>query len=229
MPSGAQIINDAGIVQIDENFYCLEFKQRMDIWLASGSPVTITTPGFTDEVLAIGAASVPVTVESKPAANQYVLSTRNDYNTGGAAVPIYIYGRASNAVVTSAGLEIRNGSGEITFQSGRPIAKVVHASRVPDAPEYNGGPGLTHGFDSLPSGNYAVALSAPRAGLFFVPDAQGVGAPILLMSDLMRATANGATLELLPYKIVGIHYEPPHWDIQQPIGGWMTIFDVTGL
>lgn len=154
---GLQVIGDHGVVQIDQNYFNLQFKQ-------SGS---VTTSGIANSYVEFSVtANHPMIVLKSPDAVATIIATTRSGNTftyriaAAGAVTVYWYLFDSSVVTPSGGwgLQVFNPAGQLTFDSGTRVLKVANFFA-----NVSVGSGTTGGkIADLPSGNWGTVLTRPR-------------------------------------------------------------------
>lgn len=134
MPAGLQIINDNGVVQIDENYKNLEFKGKYDVYIPDYNQTGyLNTPGYASEVVAIGdTGDDNVMLWSKtgaPGGYEYQLRKTNN---GPRTIPVYVFGEPAAPAASGVGLQVFNGSGQLTYDSQRKYMKVWAQGQLPN-------------------------------------------------------------------------------------------------
>lgn len=218
MTAGLQIINDSGIVQLDENYFNLEFKNKFQYAIATGvNQYTITTNGYGNEVVAVGETGNGYVSISRTAANQIIITT---FATAATTLTFYVFGTPDQTATANAGMQIFNSAGQITFSATQNYMRVVHSYKTLDDVNSSGGGNAV----TLSAGVYAAVSSSNRR-LFMQSVDERMPA---LRIDALRV--NGSTVDASPqWKIVPrgqFSYETLY---KNDIGGWVTIIDVSGL
>ena len=219
MTAGLQIINDSGVVQLDENYFNLEFKNKFQYAIATGiNQYTITTGGYGNEVVAVGETGVGYVNIARTASNKIVITT---FSTAATTLTFYVFGTPDQTATANAGMQIFNSAGQITFSATQNYMRVVHSYKTLDIANmrYASVNPITLG-----AGIYAAVSSSNRR-LFMQSVDERLPA---LRIDALRV--NGSTVDASPqWKIVPRGQFSYQTLYENGIGGWVTVIDVSGL
>ena len=217
MTAGLQIINDNGVVQLDENYFNLEFKHKFQYAIAAGvNQYPIATNGYGNEVVAVGETGIGYVSISRTAANQIVITT---FAQAAATLTFYVFGTPDQTATGNAGLQIFNGAGQLTFSCSRNYMRVVHSYKTLDDVNSSGGGNAV----TLGAGVYAAVSSSNRR--FFAQRDSGGWA---LRIDALRV--NGSYIDASPqWKDYASGQGSLMPLYQNDAGGWVTVMDVSGL
>lgn len=218
MTAGLQIINDNGVVQLDENYFNLEFKNKFQYAIATGiNQYAIATNGDGNEVVAVGETGVGYVNIARTAANQIVITT---FATAATTLTFYVFGTPDQTATANAGMQIFNSAGQITFSATQNYMRVVASYKTLDDVNSSGGGNAV----TLGAGVYAAVSSSNRR-LFMNSIDTGAKA---LRIDALRV--NGSTIDASPQwryaQTGGGAYETLY---KNDVGGYVTVIDVSGL
>ena len=221
MAAGLQIVNDSGIVQIDENYFNFEFKYKFQYAIAAGiNQYTIGTNGYSNEVVAVGETGVGYVNISRTASNQIVITT---FATSATTLTFYVFGTPDQSTNGNAGMQIFNSAGQIIFSYTRSYMRVVYSYRTTDNVQSTGGANAV----TLGGGTYAAINSSNRR-LFMQHVPPYTGPPYALLIDAVRV--NGSYIDATPqWKIATAGQGSWQTLYRNDTGGWVTVFDVSGL
>ncbi|MDR3427907.1 hypothetical protein [Silvimonas sp.] len=235
MNAGLQVFNNANVLQIDAAYSNFEYKGKYTVALtspgASQNPAgSLTTPGYANEVLAIGGSASPVALTGR-SGNTWTFEAPPVGATvaSNQSVTVYLYAKADTALPAhGTGLVVLDASGAVTYNSALQYMKVVWGGRVPDSSGTDV-PGLTQ--SGLAAGNYAALLCSYRYGWFGVNDSANNRTLALKTQDAVQVSANGGSVQLLRDILVSgttgggqIGYH-----INQRAGGDLVLIDVSNL
>lgn len=221
MTAGLQIINDSGIVQLDENYFNLEFKHKFQYAIAAGvNQYVIATNGYGNEVVDIGETGVGYVNISRTAAKQITITT---FANSATTLTFYVFGTPDQVATGNAGLQIFNGTGQITFSCSRNYMRVIYAYKtIDDVLSSGGGNAVTLG-----AGVYAAVSSSNRR-LFMEHIQPYTGPPYALRIDALRV--NGSYIDASPQWIKAAIGQGSWQTLyRNNVGGWVTVIDVSGL
>lgn len=233
MSAGLQIINDYGVLQVDEGFKNLEFKEKRIISIPGGGlSVVMETPGYRTEVIAIGPSDEPnwnsaygiLSKQGGLGRMRYELTS--GIASDSANVELYIFGEPDVSAGHD-GLAVYDAAGEIVFNAARKYMKVVEQFRFGDRTDniifrfglpYKPAVVLSH--TRIRGYRYSVIPDRPVIAFDMVGIyGSEAGGWICFAGNYQSnwAWGNGLTLPL----------DCPVWI--QPVGGFVIFLDVSGL
>jgi hypothetical protein len=224
MPAGFQIINDSGVVQVDQDFknYALYSKTTISSWSNSwnsgtGSSVysaSVSVPASGSYVVAL------VTDSTSYAAVMYGSTIMAYRSTSGfPSVTAYVFAAPGASGATS-GLQVFDAAGEVAFDAALKYMRVAYAGPIPSRALPNDVP---YTYSGLASGSYAVLQSFSRQRYVYSP---GVPGSWQVWRDFYRSTATGFEVRNSGFA-VGPGNASGFAD--QLTGGPVLLIDVSGL
>ena len=222
MAAGLQIINDSGIVQIDENYSNLEFFSKISVGVGVGNGIktTFTTSAPVNEVIAIGETGSGWAFVTRNSAGNWTLTS---FMTVATTVTLYSFGTPSQTTTGNSGLQIFNGSGQVTFHYSKNYMRVVDCFAVPSlaSPTQTGGAGAK----SYAAGkSYAVIYSSARRTVLVNDVSKIVGVLIdaVRVSGVTVSPCTGYAYYVQGNFSRGVQFS-------NGVGGWAIVINVTNL
>jgi hypothetical protein len=224
MPAGFQIINDGGVVQVDQDFknYALFSKTTISSWPSnwnSGTGASVYSASVS--VPASGSYVIALVTDSTSYASVMYGGTVMAYRStsGLPSVTAYVFA-APGASGASSGLQVFDAAGQVVFDAALKYMRVVYAGAIPSRSLPNDVP---YTYSGLPSGSYAVVQSFSRQHYVYSP---GVPGSWQVWRDFYRSAATGFEV-----RNSGFATGPGNASgfAEQLVGGPVLLIDVSGL
>ena len=221
MGAGLQIINDFGVVQLDANYFNLEFKYKFQNTVAAGvKQYWLGTNGYKNEVIAVGQTNGCYVNVARTSSNQICVTSFANAATN---LTFYVFGVPEQGGGGNCGFQIFNETGQRVFAYDKSYMRVVRAYRTTDNVESAGGRNVVN----LGSGTYAAVNSSNRRLMLQHVEPYS-GPPRALKVDAL--SVNGGMIDATPqWKVYPSGQGGWATAYRNDVGGWVTVIDVSGL
>lgn len=223
MPAGFQIINDSGVVQVDQDYknYALYSKTTITSWSSSWNSGTggtvfsaaVPIPPSGSYVIAL------ITSGASSASVMYGGTVMATAPSGTPTVTAYVFA-APTASGSTSGVQVFDASGGVVFDSALKYMRVVYAGTIPSRSLPNDVP---YTYSGLAAGNYAVVMSFSRQHYVYTTGVPGFW---VVYRDFYATSGNGFTVNNS-----GFATGPGNASgfAEQLSGGPVLLIDVAGL
>lgn len=220
MPYGFKIINDAGVIQIDENYTNLALRETNIVSVGVGGLASVVTYGVQAPIMCIRSISGgPVHVQG----NQALPNVTWEFKApDGAHFQWYVFDTAVPIPGGGGyGFDVRKADGSVAFSSAWKVMKIGNILKVPDLPAdpYSvGSPAVAW---APYAGTWAACLTSSRASIVNLNDYVGG-----FTFDAISTGPDSARVDMRVFNNISWNQQPP--EVLRQAGGYILLVDVTG-
>lgn len=139
MPTGIQVINDSGIVQIDQDYFNLEMTQTGTVTpaayqYATSTSSTTSTTIYVAAIVVTNATTPMIAIQSSnPTMHFYTTISGSTWTfyiaclnlSSSSTIKYWIFDIPTSTVPTGGGFEVRTSTGALAFHSGKNYLRIV--------------------------------------------------------------------------------------------------------
>lgn len=227
MPAGFQLVNDQGVVQVDENFINLALVAKGAVHIPAGgiggllAPPQINYWGVSPILCLRSVSTYAYIRQVTKSGNTYSYVINGGFAGAMNDSPLaetfnwYIFDRMSQVPASNAGLQVFNAWGELTFSSASRPMRVATVAQIPHAPLLTTPTVANAG----KYGVYAACMTQGRIDGGAMPPSRG-----MVFKEGVKINSVGATTAAAFDFVIGSPNVPVSY-----AGGQILLVDVAGL